>query len=339
MPLTEASPTPSAARPDGCVVIGRNEGERLRLCLKSVQGNAGTIVYVDSASKDNSVELAQEMGVAVVELDASKPFTAARGRNAGLEELLRLRPDAEIVQFIDGDCELFPDWFGEAVAALRNRPDVAAVQGRLHERHPEQSVYNRLCDMEWNTPVGETQSCGGIAMMRVRPVLECGGFDEALIAGEEPDLCFRLRGKGWKILRIDAAMGWHDAQITFFRQWWRRGVRAGHAYAEGSRRLGGTPERFWVHETRSIVLWGALLPACALLLAGPTALWSLWLLAAYLALAARVYRHMRRRGFSAADSRLYAFSCTLVKFPQSLGVLSYRIDAARGRRRGLIEYK
>ena len=55
----------------------------------------------------------------------------------------------------------------QAYSALANQPNLAIVCGRLRERFPEQSIYNRLCDMEWDTPVGETKACGGIAMMRV----------------------------------------------------------------------------------------------------------------------------------------------------------------------------
>jgi GT2 family glycosyltransferase len=327
------------ARIDGCVVIGRNEGKRLQTCLKSVGRNADWVVYTDSGSYDGSPGMARAMGVHTVELDAFTPFTAARGRNTGLERLLKICPSAETVQFVDGDCELFDSWFEQARGTLEKRPDVAAVFGRLRERHPEQSLYNRLCDMEWNTPVGEAAACGGIAMMRVRALRECGGFDEGLIAGEEPELCFRLRQKGWTILRIDADMGWHDAAMTRFAQWWKRSVRTGHAYAECSRRVGESGERFWVRETRSVGFWGLLLPATAVLLAGPTALWSLGLLAAYPALAARTCRFARRRGFTRADSALYALFCTLGKFPQAWGALTYRTGTITGQHRRLIEYK
>lgn len=43
----------------GVVVIGRNEGERLKRCLASLLGNVDQIVYVDSGSTDGSVQLAQ----------------------------------------------------------------------------------------------------------------------------------------------------------------------------------------------------------------------------------------------------------------------------------------
>ncbi len=324
---------------DGCVVIGRNEGTRLAVCLKSVKPCAGLVVYADSGSRDGSPGMARGMGVETVELDESAPFTAARGRNAGLQRLLEKCPAAETVQFVDGDCELFADWFAHGRRALEQHPAVAAVFGRLRERYPRKSVYGRLCDMEWNTPLGETESCGGIAMMRVEALRESGGFNETLIAGEEPELCFRFRKKGWKILRIDADMGMHDADITRFGQWWKRNVRTGHAYAECSGRHRESPRPLWAHETRSVVFWGIVLPAAAVFAAVLAGWWSLLLLAAYPALAARIFRYMRRRGFSPADSAVYAGFCTLGKFPQARGVLSYHANALTGRRRGLIEYK
>ena len=56
----------------GIVVIGRNEGQRLINCLKSVKSQADTpIVYVDSGSTDGSVAAAQKLGVTVVNLDLS----------------------------------------------------------------------------------------------------------------------------------------------------------------------------------------------------------------------------------------------------------------------------
>src|SRR6476660_3526039 len=89
----------SDRQPDVAVVaIGRNEGERLQRCLESVRPQCETIVYVDSGSDDGSVDLARGLGVEVVELDMSIPFTAARARNEGLRRLRELRPSLEYVQ-------------------------------------------------------------------------------------------------------------------------------------------------------------------------------------------------------------------------------------------------
>jgi glycosyltransferase involved in cell wall biosynthesis len=126
----------------GVVVIGRNEGERLRRCLESVR--SGAVVYVDSGSSDGSVALARSLGVEVVGLDLSSPFTAARARNAGFERLLQFDPSAEFVQFVDGDCEVAAGWLERARKEFEARSDAAVVCGRLRERFPDATVYNRL---------------------------------------------------------------------------------------------------------------------------------------------------------------------------------------------------
>ena len=122
----------------GAVVIGRNEGARLKRCLASIS-DATALVYVDSGSSDGSAKMARDRGVDVVDLDMSIPFTAARARNAGFAHLQDKFPDLHFVQFVDGDCELAKGWTERAARFLESRPDVAAVCGRLRERYPEKS--------------------------------------------------------------------------------------------------------------------------------------------------------------------------------------------------------
>ncbi|WP_225027982.1 glycosyltransferase family 2 protein, partial [Xinfangfangia pollutisoli] len=243
------------------VAIGRNEGARLQACLMSLQAQVGRVIYVDSGSTDGSVALAQALGAEVVALDMTLPFTAARARNAGLA---RVSGGAEFVQFVDGDCELQPGWVAAALAAFAAHPAAVVVCGRRRERHPGASLWNRLADREWDTPVGRAKACGGDALMRVAAVRAQGGYREDLIAGEEPELCLRLRGAGGEVWRIDAEMTLHDAAMTRISQWARRTVRAGHAFAEGAALHGAPPERHWVAETRRALLWGAVLPLVAL---------------------------------------------------------------------------
>src|SRR2546428_105430 len=175
----------------GVIAIGRNEGERLRRCLASVVGRGLLVVYVDSNSTDGSTELARSTGADVVDLDMSLPFSAARARNAGFERMMRTAPAVKYVQFVDGDCEVAEGWIDRAKRELENRPEVAVVCGRRRERFPEASIYNRLADLEWDTPVGEAESCGGDAMMRVGAFRAAGGVDPDVAAAEEPGLCPR----------------------------------------------------------------------------------------------------------------------------------------------------
>lgn len=315
----------------GAVVIGRNEGARLVQCLASIPDRVTQVVYVDSGSTDGSVAAAQAAGADVVELDMTRPFTAARARNEGYRAL----NGVEYVQFIDGDCELRPGWVQSASDWLDIHPETAVVCGRRRERFPEASVYNRLCDREWDTPVGDALACGGDALMRSTAFDGVGGFDASLIAGEEPDLCLRLRGKGWTIHRLDAEMTWHDAALTRFGQWWKRTRRAGHAFAEGAARHGRPPERHWVVETRRALLWGIVIPAIILILglfASP-----LWLLLVLL-YPLQVARLALQSGGTRGDWEWATF-VTLGKFAEAQGVLGYWLGRVSGRQRGLIEYK
>ena len=329
----------------GVVVIARNEGDRLRRCLRSLSGERDRIVYVDSGSTDGSVEHARSCGVDVVELDSSEPFTMARGRNAGLAHLAGSTDTLRFVQFVDGDCEVMPGWIETAAAFLRSHSDVAAVSGRRRERYPGHSAYNRLIDMEWDAPVGETAACGGDAMIRADALHQVGGYDTSMIAGEEPELCCRLRLAGWRIWRVETPMTTHDAALHSFGQWWRRTVRAGHAYAEGAWLHGRSSLRFNVREVRSIVLFGAALP-----LGSSSALLVGWLLGslgvmtfgalpllAYPALWVRVYGGGLARGRSPGDAALYAAACVGGKLPNAIGCV--RFVRNRHRVRTLIEYK
>jgi glycosyltransferase involved in cell wall biosynthesis len=324
----------------GIVAIGRNEGERLRRCIQSAIGHAGAVVYVDSNSSDGSVATARELGAAVVELDLSIPFTAARARNEGFQKLLSLDPQCEFVQFVDGDCEIVAGWIERAATELSGDDKLAVVCGRRRERHPEASPYNTLCDIEWNTPIGDAKSCGGDAMMRVSAFKQVVGFDATVIAGEEPELCVRLRHAGWKIRRIDAEMTLHDAAMTCFGQWWRRMVRGGHAYAQGRAMHGAPPERHWVRENRRIVGWGIFLPILILALAWPTRGLSFILLGLYALLYVKVLRYARGgRGLAPAEARLYARHMVIGKFAEAQGLITFWKSRLLGRRTKLIEYK
>lgn len=313
------------------VVIGRNEGARLIACLTSLRGQVRRVIYVDSGSTDGSAAAARGLGAQVVALDTARPFTAARARNAGLAALADGPP--AFVQFIDGDCEMDAGWIAAALAAFAAHPAAVAVCGRRRERHPGASVWNRLIDREWDTPVGPARACGGDVLIRHAALQAAGGYRDTLIAGEEPELCLRLRRAGGEIWRIGAEMTRHDAAMTRFSQWWRRARRAGHAFAEGAALHGAGPERHWVAETRRALLWGALLPLVIVAagLAGP---WG-WLLA--LIYPAQVLRLARRGGPDGGMT--WAFFTTLAKFAEAQGVLGYGLDRLRGRRRGLIEYK
>ena len=320
----------------GVVAIGRNEGERLRKCLESVAAQAAVVVYVDSGSTDGSVSMARRIVSEVVELDMRIPFTAARARNEGFERVRQLAPDLPYVQFVDGDCAVVAGWLEKAVAFLGSHRDVAAVCGRRRERYPERSIYNMLCDFDWDTPIGYAKACGGDAMMRIDAFENVNGYRADMIAGEDPEVCVRLRAAGWRIWRLDEEMTLHDAAMMRFGQWWRRTVRGGYAFAEGAARHGALPERHGVRESLRAWWWGLGLPLFAFVctaLVGPL---GLVLFAAY---PLQVARLALRGDRSMRENWLFAVFLVIGKFPEMVGQVICLTRRCLGRKSRLIEYK
>lgn len=315
----------------GIVAIGRNEGERLRRCLASIDIAPAPVVYVDSASTDGSAGQAAATGAIVVELDVSVPFTAARARNAGLAVLVERYPDVEYVQFIDGDCEFERGWIATAAHFLDEHRDVAVVCGRRRERFPDASFYNRICDAEWNTRVGEATACGGDALIRRAPLTSVGGYDPALSAGEEPELCHRLRQRGWRIWRLDAPMTIHDAAMYRFRQWWLRAVRSGMGYAQAWRATAGRDAPLYRRECLRALAWTVGVVAIGII---ASAAWG-WaaILLAPLIWGLQFLRLAARHGIDKAALLLIG------KVAESVGIAVYACRTVMGYAGGTIFYK
>ena len=329
----------------GVVVIGRNEGERLRRCLESIDPSAVSIVYVDSGSTDGSVGMARGKGVDVVELDTSIPFCAARARNEGYQRLVGSHPELICIQFIDGDCEIVDDWLTFAVESLLSRPDHAIVTGWLHEKFPENSIYNRMGDLEWNSAgAGEVDTVGGIFMIRRRAFDSVGGFDPTVAAGEEPELCQRLIDRAWQIVRLNRDMAVHDLAMAKFGQWWRRMVRSGYGSMDVAHRFGVPTFR---RNNWQVQIWSAWL---VVLMAGGTVagiaqfsstslLAFLLIFAAWPAQWLRVAVRTCRKGQTMRISVAYAFFIVIAFLPQIVGQITYFTDRLRNRSFRLIEYK
>jgi glycosyltransferase involved in cell wall biosynthesis len=319
------------------VVIGRNEGERLRRCLDSLVEAKARIVYVDSGSTDRSVELATSRGVHVEHLDMTRPFSAARARNQGFSAVQRVFADAKYVQFVDGDCEVVAGWLNQGTALLERRPDVVATFGKLIERHPERSIYNHYAQMTWNPPAeGEVGMFGGNVMARVAAVSAIGGFREGIMDGEDQDLAIRLRSVGGKVWYTDTSMAIHDLDVHQFSRWWTRCMRDGYGNGQMAALHADSPgqprRRDWIRSW----FWGVALPVLSLastIVAGPAGLLPLLL---YALVFLRIY--LRRKEDCGRDLG-YATLTIVGYFGSAVGQLKYLFDRLRGRSGAIIEYK
>lgn len=232
----------------GIVVIGKNEAKQLRLSMKAISNLVYPTIYVDSGSTDNSVQIVRSFNIDVWDLDPSIPFSAARARNEGFDLLNERYPNQQYIQFIDGDCEIDESWIEVGTNFLEENHEYAIVYGRISEKHRDFSVYNMLCDIEWKKIFGDITTCGGIFLVRKESFKQVGKFDNSVVAGEEPELCFRLIHSGWKIRHLDIPMATHDADISSFEQWWKRMIRSGLAYAQGYALHGKGKKRFRFRE-------------------------------------------------------------------------------------------
>ncbi len=321
----------------GVVMIGRNEGERLIACLRSIAPLGLPMVYVDSASTDDSLSTAHDAGATIINLDLSRPFTAARARHEGFLALVKQIPTLRYVQFVDGDCTLAPAWIATAQRFLDDAPSYAVVCGRRHERSPTASLYNHMADIEWNTPVGDAAACGGDALIRLSAYQAVGGFDPVLIAGEEPELCSRLGEAGWGIRRLDAEMTVHDAAMTHFAQYWKRATRSGFGYAQAWWTTRHRPRPLYARELLRAGVW-TVLPAMLAIGGGLAIQPALWLLAPVL-YGAQVARIAWRFGVDKKLSWQRAMLLTSSKIAETWGAFRYLRRAMTGSAGSTISYK
>jgi cellulose synthase/poly-beta-1,6-N-acetylglucosamine synthase-like glycosyltransferase len=294
------------------------------------------VIYVDSGSADGSPQLARERGAHVIELEKSAPFTAARARNVGFQYLRKTAPDLTYVQFVDGDCELNRNWPDSATSYLNSHPDVGAVCGRRRERFPQRSVYNWLCDREWDGPSGEVRAFGGDVMIRTQALESVGGYRDDVIAAEDDELCVRLRAAGWHIWRLKSEMTLHDAALIHFSQWWRRAMRGGYGFALGTYLHGAPPERHFVWQWRRAWLFGIWLPLICL---AAGLMFEPWGWAAWLIYPLHVLQKTVRFQGPIHDRAMLAIFDVLGHFPQSWGAVKFLRDRLLGRQARIIEYK
>jgi glycosyltransferase involved in cell wall biosynthesis len=333
--------TDTATKSLSIVVIGRNEGQRLARCLDSIRAVRGfesvQLIYVDSASTDGSPELASRYGAEVVVIHPERP-TAAAGRNAGW-----CRATEELILFLDGDTILNPDFPLAALEAMAADRRISAVWGHRREINPAISIYTRVLDLDWVYRPGIMEACGGDVLMRRSALMEVGGFDDQLIAGEEPELCRRLRARGNLILHIDQPMTRHDLHITRWSQYWKHALRAGYAYAQISDRFRHSDDPLWIGDARrGIILgcfWaGSLAVALIAEIYDPYLPLAVWLVL-FLTASVRSAWKARWKCNNPFTLLLYGIHSHLQHIPIVCGQVEYFLDKRGKRQRQLIEYK
>jgi cellulose synthase/poly-beta-1,6-N-acetylglucosamine synthase-like glycosyltransferase len=326
-----------------CILIGVNSAKTLGRCIESIRSGSYPaerlhIIYADGGSTDESIAVAKRYaGVKVLALNPEYP-TPGLGRNAGWRS-----GNSPFVHFLDSDTIVDPEWFRRAVAKMQE-PRLGAVIGFRRELHPERSLYNWIGDLEWNGPVGESDCFGGDVLLRREALEATGGYDEALVGGEDPELSRRIIRAGWRIERIDAVMTRHDLAMTTVKQYLKRAYRSGYGFAAVRAREARLGSPFWKADFRKIVIKGggfiaAESLAIATLLSGSSALHialSILFVAAGVPLLFsprlfKVGKFMRENRLSRKEAKTYAWHCSVVVLPQLAGVIRFHAGALLNR--------
>lgn len=312
----------------GVVIIGKNEGERLSASLLSVLAYQPYVVYVDSGSRDHSVALANEMGVSVLALDDSAPYTPARGRNEGATYLEKKYAQLKYVQFLDGDCELAVGWIESVLEVIKENSRLGIVVGSRGEKDRNYSVFTRLLDIEWRRiwepTCGMVKKTGGDIFVCIAAFNTVGKFHAEILGGEEPELCTRLAWAGWSIYKIDTPMSVHNGSHSGVLDRIRRHLRFGWAVSEITTLYRGTSVDLYRMENKRVWLFGVVLPAVGIMLCLQSCIVAIaFVLFGYLVKGVGTYREVKARGVSIQDAKLFAVDNCLGLFFQGIGKCLY----------------
>jgi len=266
----------------------------------------------------------------------AKP-NAAKARNLGWQAAR-----GEFILFLDGDTQLHPDFVTHALTTL-NEPKLCAAWGHRRESRPEQSLYTRVLDLDWVYPTGRTLYFGGDVLVRRAALDGVNGFDPTLNAGEEPEMCARLRAAGWEIEHIDVPMTLHDLAVTTFRAYWLRAYRSGIAYAEVAQRMKLRGDVLWQYEAQRdfrhavVFILAPFIWVAALWLSPHLALAMVALALLFVARTARrcQWKAPGQWGLCAC----YALHAHFQKIPALFGQLKWRQAQARQAEIALVDYK
>jgi len=185
------------------VIPVRNDAVRLERCLTSIRTAAHAmgdveVLVVDNGSTDRSPEVARAQGARVLVIENVR---VSELRNRGAHATT-----GDILAFVDADNEIGEGWIDAAVETLQAG---AGATGALYLAPPNgtwvQRSYGLLRGTTKGQHVAEWLGSGNLAIRR-RVFESVGGFDTALEACEDVDLCNRVRAAGHQIV-ADARIG------------------------------------------------------------------------------------------------------------------------------------
>ena len=193
------------------IIIARNEAKHIEQAITSVLRAIqpfphAEVILVDSASTDDTVTIARRYPITIARLRPSWPLSAAAARYIGMKV-----SRGTYLMHLDGDMELDAAWLPRALPVLKAHPQAAGVDGYYRNLTPREGQPPEIHDehRSYDPAPVPVRYFTGAALYRRAALEAVGGFNPYLISEEEPELCIRLRGNGYQLLRLPYLMGIH----------------------------------------------------------------------------------------------------------------------------------
>ena len=322
------------------IVIGRNEAQRIEKCLRSVFASLPSredceVIYVDSASEDDTVAIASRFPIRILQLRNSWKLSPSAGRYIGYQHAR-----GKYLLFVDGDSLLFKRWLINACAFLDNNPTCGGVAGIMHQAYLSRkgnciAVAKNYFSQRPSEPVRQAVSLSGIAMYRRDAMEKAGTFNPFLTTGEECELALRIQDAGYSLARIYEPMCiTYSSPRETVREIMRRSRGKLYDYGTTLRYClkNGCGLRFSIEQMSFVYVFVAFIIVAIGAFATAVITHTLWLLAATLSIAmlyvAIKVRNLRQVGVSLLKRTMVTY-CTFWSFVKArpLPVESYPTDA------------
>jgi glycosyltransferase involved in cell wall biosynthesis len=284
------------------VVPTYNEEERIETCLESIFEACGDdptleVILVDSNSTDRTVELARQYPVTVYRIPDDDLTTPGAGRYVGQQAA-----SGDQILFVDGDMRISGEWVDRAREVVRQRDDVAGVDGHLNTANA--------------TEAQPVEALRGVALYDADVLEQVDGFDPFLCALEDIELGYRITAEGYDVQRLPMVAASHPfspGAAELLRRW-RNGYYfgMGQAVRKNARSPRMLRKIFARYRYRTVFY-------CWVALGGVTALVQPLLLVAWLALSLALFAaDASWEGVSGASERLGKYALSGVGFVRGL---------------------
>jgi len=206
-----------------------NIAKCIESCLKEIAPYKGEIILVDSLSSDNTVDIAKEYPIKIVQFINAEDISCGSAVQLGYQDSL-----GEYVYIIDGDMEFCEGFLNTAIDYLDKHTDVAGIGGKLVDTQILSNEDKRRAD-QYNKLSAHTDvsHLGGGGLYR-RSAIESVSYisHRGLKAFEEAELGLRLKSQGWKLVRINKQAvlhtGHYESSLQRLKRQWNNGRLAAH---------------------------------------------------------------------------------------------------------------